>query len=121
MAIVNISEWARKAEMSLDEAVRGITIKLFSGVIMDTRVDTGRMRGNWQTSIGRPATQETSATDRSGGSTVNSMTSKVQSGSLNIMTNNVPYAPYWEQQDGMMAKNIARITRIIREEVKKVQ
>ena len=121
MAIVKIGEWARKAEMSLDEAVRGITIKLFSGVIMDTRVDTGRMRGNWQTSVGSPVSGETIVTDKSGGSTVGSMTSKIQSGALNIMTNNVPYAPYWEQQDGMMAKNMARITRIIREEVKKVQ
>ena len=121
MAIVNIEQWAKKANLSLDEAARGITISLFSAVIMDTRVDTGRMRGNWQASIGSPITIETDRTDKTGTATVSAMQSKVRSGSLNIMTNNVPYAEYWEQQDGMIAKNMARISRIVNEEVRKVQ
>ena len=37
------------------------------------------------------------------------------------MTNNVPYAEYWEQEDGMIAKNMARISRIVNKEVRKVQ
>jgi len=121
MAIVKIGEWAKKAELTLDQAARGITIKLFSAVIMDTRVKTGRMRGNWQASIKSPINTKIATTDASGSNTVNIMTSKVKAGEVNYMTNNVPYAPYWEQQDGMMAKNMARITRIIREEVKKAQ
>lgn len=114
MAIVNISAWAKKTNTTLDEAARGITINLFSSVIMDTRVDTGRMRGNWQASIGSPITTETKRTDKNGTTTVNAMDSKVRSGFVNIMTNNVPYAAYWEQQDGMVAKNMARIERNIK-------
>jgi len=121
MAIVNISAWAKKANLSLDEAARGITIKLFSSVIMDTRVDTGRMRGNWQSSIGSPIRKETTATDKTGTATINAMQSKAKSGAVNIMTNNVPYAEYWEQRDGMVAKNMARISRIVKEEVSKTQ
>ena len=121
MARVDISQWAKKAELSLEEAARGITLKLFSSVIIDTRVDTGRMRGNWQASIGSPRANETDSKDPAGQSTVQQMSATVRSGTLNIMTNNVPYAPYWEQHDGMIAKNMARINRIVREEVAKAK
>ena len=121
MAVVEIGAWAKKVGLTLDQATRGITIKLFSAVIMDTRVDTGRMRGNWQASIGNPINTEIATTDPSGSSTVNKMTSTVKAGEVNYMTNNVPYAPYWEQQDGMVSKNMARITRIIKEEVAKAK
>ena len=121
MATVNISAWAKKTNTTLDEAARGITISLFSAVIMDTRVDLGRLRGNWQASIGSPITSETTRTDKTGTATVSAMQRKVRSGSLNIMTNNVPYAEYWEQQDGMIAKNMARISRIVNKEVRKAK
>ena len=121
MAVVNISAWAKKANLSLDEAARGITISLFSAVIMDTRVDIGRMRGNWQASIGSPITSETTRTDKTGTETIRQMKGVVKSGAVNIMTNNVPYAEYWEQQDGMVAKNMARIERNIKAEVRKAQ
>ena len=35
---------------------RAIKISLFNGVIGDTRVDTRRLQGNWQTSTGKPIT-----------------------------------------------------------------
>ena len=121
MAIVNISAWAKKNSLTLDEAARGITISLFSAVIMDTRVDTGRLRGNWQASIGSPITVETDRTDKTGKATVSAMKNKVRSGAVNIMTNNLPYAEYWEQQVGMVSKNMARIERNIKAEVRKSQ
>ena len=121
MATVNISAWAKKANLTLDEAVRGITINLFSSIIENTRVDTGRLRGNWQASIGSPITSETTRTDKSGRETIRQMQGKVKSGVVNIMTNNLPYAEYWEQQDAMVAKNMARIERNIKAEVRKAQ
>jgi|TARA_R110000744_G_C18910455_1_gene510473 hypothetical protein len=121
MAIVSIGQWARKANLSLDEAARGITIKLFSSVIMDTRVDTGRMRGNWQTSVGSPIIQETNRKDKGGSIAESEVTRNVRSGKVNYLTNNVPYVEYWEQQDGMVAKNMARIQRIVKEEVRKAR
>jgi len=121
MATVNISAWAKKTNTTLDEAARGITISLFSAVIMDTRVDTGRLRGNWEASIGSPITIATDITDEAGTGTVSAMQRKVRSGEVNIMTNNLPYAEYWEQQDGMIAKNMARIVRNVKAEVRKVK
>jgi len=121
MAVVNISAWAKKANLTLDEAARGITINLFSSIIENTRVDTGRLRGNWQSSIGSPITSETTRTDKTGTETIRQMQGKVKSGVVNIMTNNLPYAEYWEQQDAMVAKNMARIVRNIKAEVRKAQ
>ena len=121
MATVNISAWAKKTNTTLDEAARGITINLFSSIIMDTRVDTGRLRGNWQASIENPITAETSRTDIAGTTTVSAMKNKVKSGVVNIMTNNLPYAETWEQQDGMVAKNMARIERNIKAVVRETQ
>ena len=121
MAILNISQWARKTNMTLDEAARGITIKLFTRVIMDTRVDTGRLRGNWQTSVKSAIISETKRKDKGGSAATSEVIRNVRSGEVNYLTNNVPYAEYWEQQDGMIAKNMARISRIVNEEVRKVK
>jgi hypothetical protein len=121
MATVNISAWAKKTNTTLDEAARGITINLFSSIIENTRADTGRMKGNWQASIGIPITRETTRTDINGRETIRQMKGVVKSGVVNIITNNVPYAPYWEQQDAMVAKNMARIERNIKAEVRKAQ
>ena len=89
-----------------------ITIR---GVINDTRVDTGRMKGNWQTTVGMSTGQVLQETDKSGVRTVTVMGRNVGgAGETTYLTNNVPYVQFWEQRDGMVAKNIARLETIIR-------
>ncbi|MCR4375332.1 MAG: hypothetical protein NUW22_10825 [Acidobacteria bacterium] len=55
---------------NVPEAVRdfrdAIALEGLKGVVLLTPVDTGRARGNWQTSIGAPAEGEIAATDMSG-------------------------------------------------------
>tara|TARA_R110000824_G_scaffold68488_5_gene177113 strand:+ start:64 stop:441 length:378 start_codon:yes stop_codon:yes gene_type:complete len=113
MANMTFDQWAEKTEHTLDQVSRVIKIKLFTGIIMDTRVDTGRMRGNWQTSTGSPKLIETSNTDQisigqAGGKAYEDVIDGVTSG-VDYLTNNVPYVAFWEQHDGMVAKNILRI------------
>ena len=110
---MTFDQWAEKTEHTLDQVSRVIKIKLFTGIIMDTRVDTGRMRGNWQTSTGSPNFIETSNTDQisigqAGGKAYEDVIDGVTSG-VDYLTNNVPYVAFWEQHDGMVAKNILRI------------
>jgi len=115
----DISRFAKKTNSSLDEACRAIKISLFNSVIMDTRVRTGRLRGNWQTSTGSPVTSETGRLDPSGASATQETEQKVTGiGTVDYLTNNLPYAEVWEEKDGMLSKNLARISRIVREEVK---
>lgn len=114
MANMTFDQWAEKTETTLDQLARVVVIKLFTGIIMDTRVDTGRMRGNWQTSVGAPILFETQNTDRlsigqTGGKAYDDVMREVTSGDVVYLTNNVPYVAFWEQHDGMVAKNILRI------------
>ena len=118
---VDIRSIAEKTNATLDEAARAITISLFNGVINDTRVDTGRLRGNWQASIGQPEQGTIERLDPNGTQATAQVESTVQSGEINYLTNNLPYAEVWEQRDGMVARNAARIERTVAEEVRRVR
>ena len=110
----DISAFAKATNSKLDEAARAIKLSLFSGVIMDTRVDTGRLRGNWQTTTGSPANGEIDRLDPGGSSATNEAASGVTGFGVDYLTNNLPYAEVWEDRDGMIAKNMARIDQIVR-------
>ena len=115
---LDISAFAKTTNTTLSEAVRGIKINLFTGVIMDTRVDTGRLRGNWQTTTGSPASGELSREDKipqftKGGAAYDEV-DRVRADTVDYLTNNLPYAEVWDDRDGMIAKNMARIDQIVR-------
>lgn len=111
----DIDRFAKKTNSRVDEACRAIKISLFSGVIMDTRVDTGRLRGNWQTSTGSPITSEIGRLDPTGQQATQEAQQNVTAFGVDYMTNNLPYAMIWEERDGMIDRNMARIQRIVRE------
>lgn len=117
---VDIKKIAEEKNATLDQVARAITISLFNGVINDTRVDTGRLKGNWQTSVGQPERGTIERLDPSGTQATAEVESTVQSGAVNYLTNNLPYAEVWEQRDGMVARNAARIERTVAEEVRRV-
>ena len=112
---VDISRFAEQAEISVDEAARNVQIKLFNSVSNDTRVDTGRLRGNWQTNVGSPITTETDRLDPNGTQVERDIQQNVTSGDVVYFTNNLPYAEVWEQEDGMVRRNMARIERTVNE------
>ncbi len=99
----------------VDTVQRAITIEVFNSVIDNTRVDTGRARGNWQTTVTTPAQGDIETTDKTGGATKTKMVAAIKPKSLMIITNNLPYIGKLEELDGMVGKTIARIGRIIRE------
>lgn len=117
---IDIKKFSRKTKSTLSEASRAIKISLFNGVIRDTRVDTGRLRGNWQTSTGEPIYSTTERMDKvqqgsSGGAAEKEVEQNVTAYGVDYLTNNLPYAEVWEERDGMIAKNMARIKRNIKE------
>jgi hypothetical protein len=111
----DVTAIAKRMGMTLEQTVRGVQIKLFNGVIMDTRVDTGRLRGNWQTSVGNPILQSIERLDTDGTAAMAQVQSTVTVGDVVYLTNNLPYAQVWEERDGMIARNVARLDRTIRE------
>lgn len=111
----DIRKIAKQIDATVDQVQRGITLEIFNSVIDNTRVDTGRARGNWQTTVTTPATGNLDTTDKSGSATKAAAAISVKPKSLMIITNNLPYIQKLEELDGMVGKTIARIGRIIRE------
>jgi len=115
--VIPIGQLAAVLGREVDEVIRATKISLFNGVIRDTRVDTGRMRGNWQCTTGSMAVGEIERLDRAGTGPEADVRNTVKPDTVDFLTNNVPYVEVWEQRDGMVVKNVARIERNIREAV----
>lgn len=118
----DLKRFAAKANPRLEEVKRKVSLDLFSDVVMDTPVDTGRARANWQLSIGGPAEGERDRTDPGGSATIAAAAAKAEgpSGDAAIfITNNVPYIRRLEyghskqSPGGMVRKNVARFKRYL--------
>lgn len=117
----DMNAYAKKAGASLEETTRAVALELFGSIIKDTPVDTGRARGNWQTSIGAPASGEVDRLgERESLSELGSEAGKFGGGQVIYLSNNLPYIQRlelgWSDQApaGMVRKNIARIQQIVR-------
>jgi len=123
--IINeIPEVAERLGLDLDQLIRAVKIELFNGVIRTTRVDTGRLRGNWQTTVGQPARSEIDREDQlaeglNGGQAMGEVQRNVRAYTTMYLTNNLPYAEVWEEEDGMVARSVARLERIISEQARR--
>jgi len=119
---VDVSKFVKKTNANAEKLSRAIPIALFNGVIRKTRVDTGRLRGNWQTTTNIPATVElerydSPGTQGTGRNATNEVIRNIQSFSITYLTNNLPYAEVYEEKDAMIQSQIQRINRIIKEAV----
>ena len=130
----DIINFTNRSTKEVDRIRRGTIIKLFSQVIDDTPVDTGRLRGNWRTSVGKPINGTLIQTDKNGTRAKGKIPSKLgYFGDSVHMTNNLPYAKVAEYGEwkgpsdkvtssgfsrkatkGMMRKNALRAKKILR-------
>ena len=111
----DIAGFVKKTGKKMEQVCRAVKISLFTGTIMGTRVRSGRLRGNWQTTTGAPNMATTDRLDPSGQLASAEARANVKGFSVDYMTNNLPYAEVYEEKDGMVARNMARITRILEE------
>lgn len=92
--VMDIQKFTVRSIEDIDLIRRKTTIDVFNGVVRKTPVDTGRARGNWQTTVTKPATEPIDLEDPNGQSAM-SETAKVvgQSGILDsvFLANNLPY------------------------------
>ncbi|MEA7672512.1 HK97 gp10 family phage protein, partial [Salmonella enterica subsp. enterica serovar Cerro] len=98
--------------------------------IKSSPVDTGRFRGNWQTTGATPATGLVAGVDPTGNKAVNNASTYIGSAPNwyeFTLTNNLPYAERleygWSKQapTGMIRVNIARFNTLLNEEAAKVK
>lgn len=125
-----ISQYSKGTRDKIDSIRRGVTLKLLGAVVMDTPVDTGRLRGNWRVSEGTPVLDATDRVDPSGAVVMNEINAAVQASTGDTavyLTNNLPYAKRIEYDgwshtkapEGMVRRNVARFNRLIKVEVAK--
>ena len=99
-------------------------IELFSAVIKDTPVESGRLQGNWQTTKTSPATGILQATGVAGAISMVQLT--INKPDLYYLTNNLPYAErvefdglsHTKAPRGMVRINAKRIKTILRKKAR---
>jgi len=115
----DLKKLTTKGGKDLGKLARTIKIELFSGVVEDTRVDTGRLKGNWQIQENAKASGEVDTEDNtpkgtmSGESKANILKGSTESGKT-YFTNNLPYAAVYEEKDAMVGRNVARLKQNVR-------
>lgn len=62
--VLDLNRFVGKTKVGMRTVTRKVALELFRGVVMKTPVDTGRAKGNWQVSIGTPATGVVEWTDK---------------------------------------------------------
>lgn len=105
----------------IDKVRRASVLELFKLVIFATPIDTGRLRGNWQTTINSPATASIGRLDTSGAAAMAEAVANLGSlADVVWFTNNLPYAERieydgWSKQapEGMVRKHVASWKRIV--------
>jgi len=121
-----LKEITLKANAATDKTIRATTLALFREVIFRTPVDTGRLKGNWQTSVGTPANGVTDRTDKTGALAFAEAAAQIGGmGSVTYLANNLPYAhrieydgwSHTKAPEGMVRVSFARIDAIVRKAV----
>jgi TonB-dependent SusC/RagA subfamily outer membrane receptor len=99
----------KKGGEDLGELCKAVKIAMFSSVVMRTRVDTGRLRGNWQIQESAPANGELDRLDKNGSIVSDEVVAKSTARGHTFFVNNLPYAKVYEEKDAMVATSIAKV------------
>lgn len=99
-----IAKFNKKAEKAANMIFRGTALSLAGSIIRRTPVDTGRLRGNWQTTINAAADGVVERTSQNGAtSEAKETTSRASIGQSIFITNNLPYAKVIENGSSKQA------------------
>lgn len=123
---LEIAKFGDATAKRVQQVRRGVTLKLFNSVILDTPVDTGRARANWQVSEAEPKQETVDRVDKSGRgpmAEVEAVTNKSDGDVSLFLSNNLPYIEGLENgtskkaPEGMVRKNVLRFGRLIKIQV----
>ena len=135
-----IGAFGKKALKKSNKVVRGTALSLFSKIVLMTPVGNasqwetkyppkgyagGRLRANWQASIGSPRDGEIDSTSSSKAlSTITKAAAMLRGDGSIFLSNNLPYAQRvedgWSKQApaGMVKVNIAQFKRIVKRQMR---
>lgn len=126
---VDLSRLVEKANGDIDKAVRQAVNLAAQGVVMNSPVDVGTLRGSWGFGVSVPKNGPTDMPDKAGGATLTKIAQAVngqQAGPKFYITTGLPYARRIEYEgwshtkspQGMVRITIANLPNAIRQYVK---
>jgi len=97
----DIKKFNEKAQKAATKIFRGSALEIFKAIILRTPVDTGRLRGNWFSTINSPSSEisDSASGTRSLGEAVTT-TRQAKLGDSIYLINNLPYAEIIESGRG---------------------
>lgn len=116
----DIKKFNEKVEKAATNIFRGTALGVMNKIIMRTPVDTGRLRGNWFSSINRPINQIDGNSEGT-----QSTASRAKLGDTIYLVNNLPYARVIEDGSsgrppvGMVKATVAEYQAIFKENARK--
>lgn len=116
----DVRRFSAQSNEAADRIVRAVTLSLFNGIIRDTPVDTGRARGNWQTTVGIPAKGEIERDGAEAAIAEVEANTPPGAGQMTYLANDLPYIEALEEgtskqaPSGMVRRNMDRIERNLR-------
>lgn len=125
----SVGGFCQRTSKQVNDDKRAVAIMLFSAIISDSPVLTGRLRANWNCSLNGPDFSISDATDTDGNRTIGAMqlTALQAKGDDGIyLTNSLPYAARIEYEGwssikapaGMVRKNVIRFKQLLKSIVK---
>lgn len=119
--LTDVSGFVNRATEALNKTAAEVETEVMTLVIMRSPVDTGRFRGNWQTSVGSAATGEI---ERIGAQPsieeMRSVVSALKGGRVTFLSNNLPYGHRlefdgWSDQApaGMVRRTVSEYQKIV--------
>ena len=116
-----VKKFSQIANSEAEKVFRGTALGMFAKIVQRTPVDTGRLRGNWQSSIGAPS-KAVEATGEGYEATVG----RLKLGDKIYFMNNLPYALAIERghgvknrPGGMVAVTVREYKRIVSQQAKR--
>ena len=113
-----VRKLAEKGGQDLGRFCQGLKVELFSGVSSDTRVVSGRLRGNWQTQESTKPSGTLDRLDPNGILVEAEINQTASTDGVTYFVNNLPYAKKMEELDAMVGRNVARLRLIVKEGAK---
>lgn len=119
-----INRWVEETQVSIDETLQTIVMKIGESVVRLSPVDTGRFKGNWQLTIDSMASSSLLREDKEGSMTLADMASVVNgftAGQIAYIQNHVlygydlEYGSSKQAPDGMVRITEALFERIVAE------
>jgi hypothetical protein len=123
-----VAAFGKESLVKVDKVRRASALEVFSLVIDGSPVDTGLLRGNWQTAINSPRLSRIERLDPTGSTAKAEALANLGSMvDVVIMTNSLPYVERIEYEgysaqapDGMVRKAAAKWQRIVEAKAKAI-